>query len=282
MTADHDHRSGRRPGAEGHPGGPALRVVRSDDVGLLERAEQVTTIAERFARLDRSGHLVLISGEAGAGKSALVQEVIDHHVGGAEVLVGRCDDLFAPRPLGPLTDIARGRPGPLADALASGDQPAVFDAVLTELAATPHPTVVVLEDLQWADEATLDLLRFVTRRLDSLPCLILATHRDDLPTDHPIRRAVGTLVGPQVTRLHVPPLTVDAVRSLVGDRPIDPVSLHTTTGGNPSSSRRSRWSPAPSLSRCATSSSPAPHPCRGQRATPSTPPPCWAGTPTSP
>ena len=187
-------------------------------MGLLERADQIALVVERFADLDRGGHLVLVSGEAGVGKSALVQELLDHHLTEGRVLLGRCDDLFAPRPLGPLADIARDRPGPLADALAGGDQAQVFDAVLAELAAPPSPTVLVLEDLQWADEATLDLLRFVARRLDSLPCLVLATHRDDVPHDHPIRRAIGALAGPHVTRIQVPPLSVDAVRS-AGRRP---------------------------------------------------------------
>lgn len=232
MTGDAD----RVRGATGAPrpaGGPIRRVVSLPDVTLLERDEQVQTVVDRFARLDDGGHLVLVSGEAGAGKSALVQELIERHLSGAEVLVGRCDDLFAPRPLGPLADIVRGRPGPLAAALAAEDQASVFDAFLAEVSAPPHPTVVVLEDLQWADEATLDLLRFVARRLGSLPCLILATHRDDLAHDHPLRRAVGSLVGSHVTRLDLAPLSVDAVRALVGDRLIDPVSLHASTGGNP-------------------------------------------------
>jgi DNA-binding CsgD family transcriptional regulator/tetratricopeptide (TPR) repeat protein len=203
------------------------------DVNLLERDEQVEVIVDRFRQLDRRGHVVLISGEPGAGKSALVQEVVDRHLGTTQVIVGRCDDLFAPRPLGPLADIARGRPGPLADALASGDQASVFDAVLAELSSAPEPTVVVLEDLQWADEATLDLLRFVARRLDSLPCLILATYRDDLGPDHALRRAVGSLTGPSVTRVHLSPLSLAAVRTLVGDRPVDAESLHASTGGNP-------------------------------------------------
>jgi ATP/maltotriose-dependent transcriptional regulator MalT len=202
-------------------------------VHLLERDEQVRTVVDRFAGIDAGGHLVLVSGEAGAGKSALVQELVEHHLGGADVLIGRCDDLFAPRPLGPLADIVRGRSGPLAAALAAEDQASVFDAFLAELSAPPHPTVVVLEDLQWADEATLDLLRFVARRLDSLPCMVLATHRDDLAHDHPLRRAIGSLVGARVTRVQLAPLSVDAVRVLVGDRLIDPVSLHASTGGNP-------------------------------------------------
>lgn len=200
---------------------------------LLERAGHLATLVDQLRQVDDAGRLILISGEAGAGKSALVQKLCEEHLNGGRVLIGRCDDLFAPRPLGPLADIARGRPGPLSEALRSGDPASAFDAFLAELAAPPHPTVVVLEDLQWADEATLDLLRFVARRLDALPCLILATHRDDLPADHLLRRASGSLVGPLVSRVHLPPLSVDAVRTLVGDRGLDPVSL-------PSASRPAR------------------------------------------
>src|SRR5204862_502357 len=130
-------------------------------------------------------------------------------------------------------DMARGREGPLRHALDSGDPAAAFDAFLVELSAPPHPVVVVLEDLQWADEATLDLVRFVARRLDSLPSLVLATHRVELGADHPLRRAIGSLVGPLVTRLEVPALSIEAVRALATGIDVDPVALHERTGGNP-------------------------------------------------
>lgn len=202
-------------------------------MAVLERADQLAVLVDQFDHVGSSGRLVLISGEAGAGKSVLVREFLDRHAEGAQVLVGRCDDLFASRPLGPLADMARDRPGPLADALASGTQAATFEAFLAELATPGAPVVVVFEDVQWADEATFDLLRLLARRLDALPCLILATHRDNLATDHPLRRVAGSLLGPQVRRVHVPPLSVDAVRALVGAYPIDPVELHSRTGGNP-------------------------------------------------
>lgn len=201
-------------------------------MGLVERAGQLATLVDQLGQVNGAGRLVLVSGEAGAGKTALVEAFCADHLDGHRVLVGRCDDLFAPRPLGPIADIARQAPGPLATALASGDQGAVLDAFLAELVGGPPPAVVVLEDLQWADEASLDLLRFVARRLDSLPCLVIATHRDDLASDHPLRRAYGSLVGPLVTRLALPALSLDGVRALVGDRAVDAVTLHTRTGGN--------------------------------------------------
>ncbi len=107
------------------------------------------------------------------------------------------------------------------------------EAFLTDLASSSHPVVVVLEDLQWADEATLDLLRVVARRLDVLRCLIIATYRDDLTPEHPLRRAWGSLVGPLVTRMSLSPLSVAAVATLVDGTGVDAAALHARTGGNP-------------------------------------------------
>jgi DNA-binding CsgD family transcriptional regulator/tetratricopeptide (TPR) repeat protein len=203
---------------------------------LLERGEQLATLVDRFDRAGDAGRLVVVTGEAGAGKTALVQEFVTTHAAaaGARALTGRCDDLVAARPLGPLADIARDVAGPLHDALARGDQGAAFDAFLAELApASGAPAVVVLEDLQWADEATLDLVRFVARRLDALSCLLLVTHRTDLSDTHPLRRVSGALVGPLVTRLHLPPLSLEAVRTLADGSGVDAESVHARTHGNP-------------------------------------------------
>ena len=214
-------------------------LYRFEVVGLLERGEQLATLVDRYEQAANGGRLVLVAGEAGSGKTALVEEFRARHVTDPRrqrVLVGRCDDLFAARPLGPVADIARETGGRLADAIATGDRATVFDAFLGEL-ATPGPAdapvVVVLEDLQWADEATLDLVRFVARRLDALRALVVATHRDDLAADHPLRRAWGSLVGPHVTRLTLPPLTRTAVATLAADSGVDARSLHDRTGGNP-------------------------------------------------
>ncbi|HEX2850683.1 MAG TPA: AAA family ATPase [Acidimicrobiales bacterium] len=202
-------------------------------MGLLERDEHLAVLLDRFRELDAGGRLVLVSGEAGAGKTSLIEEFRRRHLQEARVLVGRCDDLFAARPLGPFVDIAREHRGALSSALAEGDSAAAFEAFLTDLSRPPHPVVVVLEDLQWADEATLDLLRLLARRLDVLPCLIVATHRDDLANDHPLRRAWGSLVGSAISRIELPPLSRSAVAALAKGTGIDARSLYARTGGNP-------------------------------------------------
>ena len=164
-------------------------------MGLLERADQIALVVERFADLDRGGHLVLISGEASVGKSALVQELLDHHLTEGRVLLGRCDDLFAPRPLGPLADIARDRPGPLAEALVGGDQASgVRRRPRRAGRGRCPPPCSCSKTWQWADEATLDLLPVSSPAAStrspassSPPIVTTSPHRP------PDRRAIGAL-----------------------------------------------------------------------------------------
>jgi hypothetical protein len=203
-------------------------------VRLLERAEHLGVLGDLLGSVNGSGRLVLVSGEAGVGKSALVERFCeDQAATGTRVLSGRCDDRFAPRPLAPLSDMARQVGGPLRSALDRGDQPAAFDAFLDFVSCGPRPQIVVLEDLQWADDATLDLLRFTARRLQQAGCLLIGTHRDDVALDHPLRRAIGSLTGPEVHRLQLSRLSIESVRALAAGRSIDPVALYDATAGNP-------------------------------------------------
>jgi len=95
--------------------------------------------------------------------------------------------------------------------------------------------VVVAEDTHWSDEASLDLLRFLGRRIRNLPAFVIATFRDDeLALDHPLRRILGDLAGvPDVHRITLAPLSIEAVTELARDSDIDPAELHANTGGNP-------------------------------------------------
>jgi DNA-binding CsgD family transcriptional regulator/tetratricopeptide (TPR) repeat protein len=200
---------------------------------MLERTTQLAVLDELLHAARADGRLALVSGEAGAGKSTLVNSFCEMQAAGVRVLIGRCDDLFAPRPLGPLSDIARDVGGPLREAIDGGDQQAAFEAFLDLLESASSPQIVVLEDLQWADDATLDLLRLTARRLDRVRALIIATYRDNLAPDDPLRRALASFTGSAVRRIELPPLSLDAVRTMAADRAIDPVALHRATAGNP-------------------------------------------------
>src|SRR5215470_10820395 len=156
---------------------------------LLERESFLDALAE-YAREARQGdgRLVLVSGESGIGKTALLEE-FEHRLKGVRSLWGACDGLLTPRPLGPLFDIGAQLDGELADLCRRGaprDQ--LFAAFLAELDSATTFTVAVIEDVHWADEATIDLLSFAGRRLGRIPAVLLVTYRDDeLAADHPLR-----------------------------------------------------------------------------------------------
>jgi len=194
-------------------------------MALVEREAALASLAEYAAQARAGdGRLVLVPGEAGIGKSALVEQLAT--VVEARWSWGLCDGLSTPRPLGPLFDMGLSD---LSDLSGRGD---LFQAVLRAVSG-PALDVLVIEDLHWADEATIDLVRFLARRLRNLAVLLIVTYRDDgLAPGHPLRVAVGELGTLRSTRrVGLSPLTPEAVRALAGDAA--PAGLYELTGGNP-------------------------------------------------
>jgi len=172
---------------------------------LLEREAFLEVLAGPPARL------ILIGGEAGVGKTALVREF----AAGRRVLWGACDPLLTPRPLGPLLDVAEAAGGELLAAAEAGARPAALvAALLRELRASPG-TVLVLEDVHWADDATLDVLRYLGRRVAELPVVLVVTYRDE-EVGPALQRVLGALGGSAVHRLAPARLSRAAVARLVG------------------------------------------------------------------
>ena len=150
--------------------------------------------------------------------------------------MGACDGLLTPRPLGPVFDVGAQVGGELADLCRQGAQrDRLFAAFRAEIDSPGTLTVAVIEDVHWADEATIDLLSFLGRRLGRMSTLLLATYRDDeLSDDHPLRVVLGDLATQRATRrMRVPPLTEAAVRALASGRDVDGGELYRITGGNP-------------------------------------------------
>ncbi len=194
---------------------------------LLERDELLASLASSLAE---GGRLVFVGGEAGAGKTALVRAFAGE--AGVRVLHGSCENLATPIPLGPFVDIASEASGGVAAAVEAGrDARAVARALLEEMSP---PLLVVLEDVHWADEATLDALRVLGRRVDATEGLVLATYRDDeIVGDHPLRLVLGELASaPGVSRLGVPRLSLEAVRTLAEPYGADGDAIHRVTDGN--------------------------------------------------
>ena len=204
-------------------------------VAPLERTEPLRRLEE--LRAADTGRVALISGEAGVGKSTLVAAFATQAAAGVRVLFGACDPLLTPRELGPLHDVGRQTGGALAAALArDAPREALFAALLDELDGPPQQPrpVLVIEDLHWADGATLDLLTFLGRRIGQLRALLVLTYRDDeIGADHPLRATLSTLPRTVVTRLPLASLSPAAVAELArrAGRPTEHV--HEVTGGNP-------------------------------------------------
>ncbi len=203
---------------------------------MLERERELAELAAAAeeARLG-DGSVVLIAGEAGIGKSSLVDGLRSVLPPGTRLLVGYCDDLATPRVLGPLRDLIGSVGGVLTQALESGDRNAVSDALRAELDRPEEPAVLVVEDIHWADEATLDVLRFLVRRIASLPAVLVLSYRDaELTRDHPLQHLLGLVSGtPRLRRLRPARLSVEAVRRLGMHTGMNPDLVFTVTSGNP-------------------------------------------------
>jgi DNA-binding CsgD family transcriptional regulator/tetratricopeptide (TPR) repeat protein len=203
---------------------------------ILEREDELAALGSAAREAgDGAGSVVLISGEAGIGKSSLVRAIRRVLPAEGRLLVGYCDDLATPRVLGPLRDLIGSVGTALTTALERGDRGEVLEALRAELAWAKHPTVLAIEDVHWADEATFDVLRYLVRRASDLPVVLVLTYRDDeVPTDHPLRQLLGlaSQVG-RVRRLRPARLTIAAVKRLSAAANVDAEDVFAVTSGNP-------------------------------------------------
>ncbi|CAN3128096.1 ATP-binding protein [Mycobacterium sp. smrl_JER01] len=201
---------------------------------LTERAQEFEQLAARaVAARAGCGAGVLVRGESGAGKTAFVEAFVAGLAADTRVLWGACDPLSTPRPLGPLHDLASSFNAHTRHYLSSGAQPYdIYAAVFDDLRG--QPSVLILDDLQWADQGTVDLLRFLLRRAAQSHLLTIGMLRDDeLSVTHPLRGLLGDVArSPHGRTLTVAPLSVAAIEALAGDRDVDAARLHRLTGGN--------------------------------------------------
>jgi AAA ATPase domain len=202
---------------------------------LLERDETMAVLGGLLesVRADGVGRLVWLGGEAGVDKTALLRRFCGRDEKALRTLWGSCEPLRTPRPLGPLVDVAEGTGGDLAEAVAVTARPYEVAAALLGELRLRALTVLVLEDLHWADEATLDVITLLATRISSVPALVLASYRDDqLNLAAGLRLVLGE-VARHPDRLKIEPLSKSAVAALAEPRGLDVSELYALTGGNP-------------------------------------------------
>jgi predicted ATPase len=164
---------------------------------LLERDAELRRLRAALDRAGRGhGSVALVSGEAGIGKTSLVRELAAGAPSRVRALVGMCDALHR------------------------------------QLAG--RPALLVVEDLHWADDATLDVVRWLAWRLPELPCLLVLTYRDDEPGEAAgLRRALGALARQRAQRIGLRRLSAAAVQELSAASGADGGAVLSATGGNP-------------------------------------------------
>ncbi|MBP1823006.1 AAA family ATPase [Mycobacterium sp. OAE908] len=206
---------------------------------LLERDAALAELNALARSAQRgAGRVVLLSGEAGIGKTAVLTRFAAGLAPDLRVLRGWCEPLDAPRPLGPLLDALAGMEPSAAAALdlaiESGDSGALHRRLLTVL-RDGHRWVWVIEDAHWADGATLDLLRFLARRIASLPLLLVVSCRDEeIDDQHPLAALLAELTNSAtVSRIALAALSVRAVAELAAGSGLNADALYRLTGGNP-------------------------------------------------
>ena len=197
-------------------------------VVLVERERELSQLTAGWEAAKQGfGAVVVVSGEPGIGKTALIRAFLGR-LDGARVLRGVCDDLATRRAFGAIRDLAVEASGPLAD-VAFDDRDAVLAALIDEV--RNQPTIVVIEDAHWADDATLDAIHLLARRIDDLPLFLIVSARPTRPEERSVQQEV--VGASSLTTLSLQPLSMAAVTKLAGDSPWPAAALHRRTGGNP-------------------------------------------------
>ena len=202
---------------------------------LLERDGTIAALTGLLSdvRASSRGRLVIVAGEAGVGKTALLRAFCETAGPPVRVLWAGCEPLRTPRALGPLLDVAEAVGGEFQELVTGAAQPHDVALALLRGLGGRHPTVLVVEDVNWADEATLDVLTLLVPRIAAVPALVLVSQRDDGAAGAMQLRTLLAEVGGGRARLRIAPLSEAAVTELARPHGVDGGELYRRTGGNP-------------------------------------------------
>lgn len=202
---------------------------------LIERSGYLDILHKQLQQTARGeGFIFFLIGEAGIGKTSLVKAFIREVEDDCEIYTGTCDSLFTPRPLAPLFDIAYQMGGQLPELLQNTtDKSALFAAFLQQLKSISSPVVLVFEDIHWADEATLDFIKFLSRRISRSKCLFILTLRDNEICENQALRNVLDLSPDVMHKIVLPPLSMQAVKEMASIKGYSGEDVYNISGGIP-------------------------------------------------
>jgi len=202
-------------------------------VELLEREDARGRLEAAMAAARRGrGRIVALEGEAGIGKTSLILAFAEARRGDARVHLGGCEHLATPEPMGPLRDVARGSQGRFS--VSPTGQLATFEGLLRLLTGGKGPALLALEDIHWADDATLDALRWLGRRIRDAPVLVLVSFRNDEPASRDRLASLwADMPRDARERIELLPLSRAAVAQLAERAGRPEPDVFGATGGNP-------------------------------------------------
>ena len=215
-----------------------VSVASVRELPLVGRTHEIATLSDAYASIARSGRLIVIGGEPGIGKTRLAGELVaSARTNGAVVIETRCHPEEERMAFGTIVELLRSigaeritrcAPSSVAEiarlapdlagdvATSSAIDPAaaqtrLFQAivdVITTATSSDAPALVFIDDAHWMDESSVDVLRYLVRRLTDHPlCVLIAWRTDDVPPAHPLRRMLadairdGVATGVTVERL---------------------------------------------------------------------------------
>jgi DNA-binding CsgD family transcriptional regulator len=203
---------------------------------LIERDGFLRSLETLFESvIEGEGHCILLSGEAGIGKTSLIKSFYKEKKDNCKIYQGTCDALFTPRPLAPIYDIIwQIQKDTNENELHNVDKSLLFNQLFNGLEQQRKPVIIIIEDIHWADEATLDFIKFFARRIGRIHCLFILSYRDnEILDNHPLRNVLGQLSPDSITRLHLQPLSKDAVEKMAEERGYKGEDVFSISGGNP-------------------------------------------------
>jgi DNA-binding CsgD family transcriptional regulator/tetratricopeptide (TPR) repeat protein len=203
---------------------------------LVERASFMATLETEFERaVDGEGRCILVTGEAGIGKTSLVKNFCSKKKNLGKVYTGTCDALFTPRPLAPLYDILLQMQADIPKYMANiKDRTELFTSFLRDLENQKETSLIIFEDIHWADEATMDFIKFFARRITQFRSLFILTYRDtEIDSKHPLRNILGQVPADSFTRLQLAPFSRHAVEKMATEKGYKGEDVYTISGGNP-------------------------------------------------
>ena len=207
-----------------------------NNMELIERIDFLNNLQNLYKNMiDGEGHTIFISGEAGIGKTSLVKSFCKDLKNKCFIYQGTCDALFTPRPLAPIYDIAfqiENNPGVIRHDIKERNE--LFTRLFNDLQTKEKPIIIVFEDIHWADEATIDFIKFFARRVTQLQCLFIITYRDDeIHSYQSVRNMLGQLPADSFTRLQLVPLSRSAVEKMANAKGYNADYLYSISDGNP-------------------------------------------------